>query len=157
MSKLVTALARSRRVKLLSFQDTTSISDSRAAAAVLSQVDPAAARNVEICRYGDLGIDGLLGEMATCSAVVSTRFHSMITAVILNRPVVSIGYHAKVTDTIDALGLDVPVVDFDATNETSKIIQMLECAETSQPADMSPLATLARRHFEGLDRIVGIQ
>ena len=155
VSNLITALAGHRPVKIFSFQDTSAISDARAAEAALATVPPGIVQNVGIYRYRDLGIDGLLGEMATCSAVVSTRFHAMVTAAVLGKPVVSIGYHSKVAATINALGLAIPVLEAGEISETSKILKLLAHSETSGPVDMSGLATLARQHFNGLDRLVG--
>jgi polysaccharide pyruvyl transferase WcaK-like protein len=64
-------------------------------------------------RYGDAGIvdedissvADLLGQLALTDVVVSPRFHNLILALMLNKPVLSISYDPKSDALLEAVGL----------------------------------------------------
>jgi polysaccharide pyruvyl transferase WcaK-like protein len=53
-------------------------------------------------------LDDLFGEIACCEAVVASRYHNVICALVLGRPVIALGYAKK----FDALMSDVGLVDY---------------------------------------------
>ena len=149
---LIEEVSKNRRVKVLCFQEGGAISDSRAANRVLGALGAETASKVQICNYADLGIEGLLNEMASCSLIVSTRFHAMVTAALLRKPVVAIGYHPKVRSTVDALGLEIEVLEPDMLSATA-VVAAMSRSTAQGPIDVDGLATNANKHFEGLDRL----
>ena len=56
-------------------------------------------------------VDGLLSRMADMDYVVTCRFHGVVLAHILNKPVLAISHHPKVADLMEALGLSQYCVD----------------------------------------------
>jgi polysaccharide pyruvyl transferase WcaK-like protein len=56
-------------------------------------------------------VDGLLSRMAAMDYIVTCRFHGVVLAHILNKPVLAISHHPKVTDLMAALGLSQYCVD----------------------------------------------
>jgi len=50
-------------------------------------------------------VDGPLSRMAAMDYIVTCRFHGVVLAHILNKPVLAISHHPKVTDLMAALGL----------------------------------------------------
>lgn len=47
----------------------------------------------------------LLAQLAACDVVVATRFHNVLLALLLNRPVIAISFHHKVTSLMQQVGL----------------------------------------------------
>jgi polysaccharide pyruvyl transferase WcaK-like protein len=56
-------------------------------------------------------VEGLLSRMAAMDYVVTCRFHGVVLAHILNKPVLAISHHPKVADLMAALGLSQYCVD----------------------------------------------
>jgi polysaccharide pyruvyl transferase WcaK-like protein len=59
-------------------------------------------------------VEGLLARMAEMDYVVTCRFHGVVLAHILNKPVLAISHHPKVNDLMDALGMAQYCVDIQA-------------------------------------------
>jgi polysaccharide pyruvyl transferase WcaK-like protein len=56
-------------------------------------------------------VESLLSRMAGMDYVVTCRFHGLVLAHILNKPVIAISHHRKVADLMEALGLSQYCVD----------------------------------------------
>jgi polysaccharide pyruvyl transferase WcaK-like protein len=52
-----------------------------------------------------LSVEDLLGQLAETDAVVATRFHNVLLALALNKPVISISFHQKCTSLMQDMGL----------------------------------------------------
>jgi polysaccharide pyruvyl transferase WcaK-like protein len=81
-------------------------------------------------RQGRIGVDrlivepimsmqDLLAQIAETDAVIGTRYHNVVGALMMNRPVVSLGYAAKFVDLMESVGLgsychDAAAIDPDA-------------------------------------------
>jgi len=52
-----------------------------------------------------LSVEDLLAQLAETDAVVATRFHNVLLALALNKPVISISFHQKCTSLIQDMGL----------------------------------------------------
>jgi len=50
-------------------------------------------------------VEGLLSELAATDIVVATRFHNVLMALLLNKPVISISFHHKCTSLMSEMGL----------------------------------------------------
>jgi polysaccharide pyruvyl transferase WcaK-like protein len=51
-------------------------------------------------------VEDLLGQLAETDAVVATRFHNILLALALNKPVISISFHQKCTSLMQDMGLE---------------------------------------------------
>jgi polysaccharide pyruvyl transferase WcaK-like protein len=67
-------------------------------------------------------VDELLSRMATMDYIVTCRFHGVVLAHLLNKPVLAIAHHPKVTDLMSALGLSKYSLDM----RTAEPIQLME-------------------------------
>jgi polysaccharide pyruvyl transferase WcaK-like protein len=70
-----------------------------------------------------LGIDGLLSQMYSMNYVVTCRFHGVVFAHLLNKPVLALSHHPKVSTLMDDLGLaqycvDIRTCDVNVLTET---------------------------------------
>src|SRR5208282_487153 len=52
-----------------------------------------------------LSVESLLAQLAETDAVVATRFHNILLALALNKPVISISFHQKCTSLMKSMGL----------------------------------------------------
>jgi polysaccharide pyruvyl transferase WcaK-like protein len=50
-------------------------------------------------------VEDLLTQLAETDAVVATRFHNILLAMVLNKPVISISFHQKCTSLMQDMGL----------------------------------------------------
>jgi polysaccharide pyruvyl transferase WcaK-like protein len=71
-----------------------------------------AQQNIDTPPYAPVdSVDGLLSRMAGMDYVVTCRFHGVVLAHILHKPVLAISHHPKVADLMSALGLSRYCVD----------------------------------------------
>jgi polysaccharide pyruvyl transferase WcaK-like protein len=52
-----------------------------------------------------LSVEGLLAQITETDAVVATRFHNVLLALVLNKPVISISFHQKCASLMQDMGL----------------------------------------------------
>jgi len=116
-------IARGSRVLLFPTQlhaDPPVIEDVARAARMRKPVDLGRLR-VASCR----SVDELLGQIAGCDIVVATRFHGVVMALLLNKPVVALSNHPKTSDLMDDVGLGHYVLDIDGW-EVKSLMERLE-------------------------------
>ena len=63
----------------------------------------------------------LLSQIAACDIVVATRFHSVVSALLLNKPVISISFHSKCKSLMSDVGLEQYCGDIDRLHSESLI------------------------------------
>jgi polysaccharide pyruvyl transferase WcaK-like protein len=69
-------------------------------------------RAIEMPSYQPVDtVEGLLVRMAAMDYIVTCRFHGVVLAHLLNKPVLAISHHPKVADLMEALGLSQYCVD----------------------------------------------
>lgn len=61
-------------------------------------------------------VDGLLAQLAETDVVIASRFHNVLLALMLGKPVIAVSFHEKVTSLMTAMGLtrfcqDIEAVD----------------------------------------------
>lgn len=133
-------------VVLFSFQESVSISDARAASEVMRQLSNSRLDNTSVVTYDGSNLEHVLGEVGACSRFVSTRFHSMIVALMYEIPTTALVYHPKIADTAafiagqlqpqpDATPRGLPIVSVDAA-----------------AVSVGDLKVQAAAHFDALDR-----
>jgi polysaccharide pyruvyl transferase WcaK-like protein len=74
-------------------------------------------------------VDELLRQLASVDIVVSSRFHNLVLALMLRKPVFAISYHEKFRPLMDGVGLGeflYDIEDFDADELSERIISLHE-------------------------------
>jgi polysaccharide pyruvyl transferase WcaK-like protein len=67
---------------------------------------------ISVSKYVPIdSVDELLSEMSEMDYVVTCRFHGVVFAHLLNKPILAIAHHPKVTHLTNALGLSKYCVD----------------------------------------------
>src|SRR5947208_10668654 len=89
-------------------------SDTKADPPVIAQIQHVllSRYDISIPDYVPLeSVNALLSRMATMDYIVTCRFHGVVLAHLLNKPVLAIAHHPKVTHLMGALGLSKYCVD----------------------------------------------
>jgi polysaccharide pyruvyl transferase WcaK-like protein len=73
-----------------------------------------------------LSVAELLAQIAETDAVVATRFHNVVLALVLNKPVISISFHQKCTSLMQSMGLQEYCHDIRHLNADSLIEQFCQ-------------------------------
>ena len=68
-------------------------------------------------------VEDLLVQLAACDYVVATRFHNVLLAIVLGKPVVAISFHHKCISLMKQMGLQQYLQDMD-TLQAHKLIQL---------------------------------
>ena len=71
-------------------------------------------------------VDELLSELAATDVVVATRFHNILLALLLNKPVISISFHHKCASLMEEMGLSEYCHDIHRMNPGKLIEQFQE-------------------------------
>jgi polysaccharide pyruvyl transferase WcaK-like protein len=71
-------------------------------------------------------VDELLSELSATDIVVATRFHNILLALVLNKPVISISFHHKCASLMKEMGLSKYCYDIDHMNPGELIEQFQE-------------------------------
>jgi polysaccharide pyruvyl transferase WcaK-like protein len=102
------------------------------------------------------GVDELLCRMALMDYVVTCRFHGVVFAHILNKPVLAISPHPKVADHMSALGLSKYCVDirtFDAhllADRFEVLVRERDSVKTRLAAGLATRRSMLKRQFDEL-------
>lgn len=133
-------------VVLFSFQESASISDARAASQILHHLSSRRLATTSVVTYDGSNLEQVLVEIGSCSRFVSTRFHSMVVALMYNIPTTALVYHPKITDTA-AFVTGQPQLQSVATSRGLPSV-------TVDPDSVSigALRVQAAAHFDALDR-----
>jgi polysaccharide pyruvyl transferase WcaK-like protein len=73
-----------------------------------------------------LSVEDLLAQLAETDAVVATRFHNVLLALALNKPVISISFHQKCTSLMQNMGLQEYCQDIKQLNADKLIEQFCQ-------------------------------
>jgi polysaccharide pyruvyl transferase WcaK-like protein len=101
-------------------------------------------------------VSGLLEEMAELDYVVTCRFHGVVFAHMLNKPVLAIAHHPKVTHLMGALGLSeycVDMVTFDPIQLWEKFQALVANADTVKEEMAVSLAKYRTRSTAQFDAL----
>jgi len=71
-------------------------------------------------------VEALLAQLAECDVVVATRFHNVLLALALNKPVISISFHQKCTSLMQDMGLQEYCQDIQQLNADKLIEQFCQ-------------------------------
>ena len=68
-------------------------------------------------------VSELLSELAATDVVVATRFHNVLLALVLNKPVIAISFHHKSSSLMGAMGLSAYCHDINHMDQNNLITQ----------------------------------
>jgi len=88
-------------------------------------------------------VEGLLSELAATDIVVATRFHNVLMALLLNKPVISISFHPKCTSLMSEMGLSEYCHDINHMNADRLIEQFQDVERNAEK-----LKTVIRQKVE---------
>jgi polysaccharide pyruvyl transferase WcaK-like protein len=95
-------------------------------------------------------VDDLLRRMSELDYVVTCRFHGVVFAHLLNKPVLAVSHHPKVTSLMTGLGLSQYCVEI-RTFDPSRLAERFECLVKNRDEVKSRLAATARSYKVLLD------
>ena len=79
-----------------------------------------------------VSVDHLLSLIATTDIVVATRFHNVLLALLLNRPVISISFHHKCVSLMNQMGLSGYCHDINHINADRLIEQLCDLEQNAE-------------------------
>jgi len=88
--------------------------------------------------------------------VVTCRFHGLVLAHILNKPVITISHHPKVADLMDALGLgqySVEIRDFDPVRLADTFVSLVDHTQEVKASMSSSLESCRARAAQQFDQL----
>src|SRR5262249_55189727 len=95
-------------------------------------------------------VEDVLLQLRRSDLVVSSRFHNLVLALMLNKPVVGISYHQKVDELLRAFGFQDFCQDIDQVDLATLRSQFVEL-ERREPALKSSIAHIATMYRRALD------
>ena len=78
-------------------------------------------------------VEELLSQLATTDVVIASRFHNVLLALMLNKPVVAISFHEKVDSLMSALGLDAYCQDIENIDLERLTTQLAALEANAEP------------------------
>jgi len=78
----------------------------------------------------------LLSELAATDAVVATRFHNLLLALMLNKPVVAISFHQKCTSLMSLMGLSRYCLDINTLDVNQLVERFRDLEKNAQPLSL---------------------
>jgi polysaccharide pyruvyl transferase WcaK-like protein len=79
-----------------------------------------------------LSVENLLAQLAETDAVVATRFHNVLLALALNKPVISVSFHQKCTSLMENMGLQEYCQDIKHLNADRLIEQFCQLERNAE-------------------------
>jgi polysaccharide pyruvyl transferase WcaK-like protein len=96
-------------------------------------------------------VDDLLSQIAATDAVVATRFHNVLLALLCEKPVISIAFHHKCDSLMAAMGMSDYCLNI-RDLEPEKLIQTFSRLEANAGALRSLIKERNRRFCNSLDQ-----
>jgi polysaccharide pyruvyl transferase WcaK-like protein len=125
---------------------------------MLQARDPARARG-RIVDVPVSSVEQLVAQLAKTDMVVATRFHNILLALMLNKPVVALSYHQKITSLMSGVGLSEYCQDIDAPG-VDGLVERFTRLERNAGAARSLIERKAEEYRQSLDeqyaRIAGL-
>jgi polysaccharide pyruvyl transferase WcaK-like protein len=95
-------------------------------------------------------VEELLAHLSKADAVVATRFHNLVLALMLDKPVVALSYHQKIASLMSGLGLSEFCQDVDAL-DVGDLVERFRRLETEAGAARSLIRRKAAEYRSALD------
>lgn len=95
-------------------------------------------------------VEQLLLQIAATDMVVATRFHTVLLALLNNKPVIALSYHPKCASLMDAMGLSEYCLDINTLNSDTLIEKIRDLEKNA--GELKPLIRRKTKEFrEALD------
>jgi polysaccharide pyruvyl transferase WcaK-like protein len=117
--------------------------------AMLQERDPARTRG-RIVDAPVSSVEQLIAQLAKTDMVVATRFHNILLALMLNKPVVALSYHEKITSLMSGVGLAEYCQDIDAPG-VDGLVERFTRLERNAGATRSLIERKAEEYRSSLD------
>lgn len=148
---------KSFNINVYTFQNSQSINDDIVAQRVLKRVD----RDVDIYSYNGKNLKKILKSFSKNEFILSSRFHSLVLALIFKQNFVSVSYNIKIDNLLNFIGLDnLKVKPQDLENEEC-IIRTAEKINNKKNVNLNNknmnLDNEAVKHFEYLDKLFEVK
>jgi polysaccharide pyruvyl transferase WcaK-like protein len=98
-----------------------------------------------------ISLEDLTRQIAGCDFVVATRFHGVVMALLLTKPVIAISNHPKTSDLMADMGLSAYVLDIDAWDVTS-LMERLQALRKGAEDIRGRIAARVQEHRTALAR-----
>lgn len=90
-------------------------------------------------------VEQLLPQLAAADIVVATRYHSVLLALLNNKPVIALSFHPKCASLMDAMGLSEYSLDMNTLNSNTLIEKILDLEKNA--AELKPLIRRKTEEF----------
>jgi polysaccharide pyruvyl transferase WcaK-like protein len=117
--------------------------------AMLQERHPARARG-RIVDVPVASVEQLITELAKTDMVVATRFHNILLALMLNKPVVALSYHEKITSLMSGVGLAEYCQDIEVPG-VDGLVERFTRLERNEGATRSLIERKAEEYRSSLD------
>lgn len=97
-------------------------------------------------------VQDVLREIALTDMVVSSRFHNLVLALILGRPVISLGYSAKLEALMEEMELE-PYCQFIEDFDANRLKQQVQHLATRYPEKVGKIASKTDKYRERLGQL----
>lgn len=148
-------IARRLHVVLLSFCESE---DKRVADKIFEKLGDN--NQISMVHYPHISADEAVGYIANAKAVLSTRYHAMILALLFGKKVFSISYSQKIKNVVEDLGNIIPYCNIEDLIETSAEEIALELEKNYTQKELEQIqryVELSKNHFMLIDREFGIK
>jgi polysaccharide pyruvyl transferase WcaK-like protein len=116
---------------------------------MLQERNPAR-RNGKIVEVPISSVEELVGQLAQTDVVVATRFHNVLLALMLDKPVLALSYHEKITSLMSGVGLGEYCHDVDRL-EVGKLVEQFAELERNAAAARSLIGRKREEYRRALD------
>ncbi len=104
---------------------------------------------VELPQYDDVeSVEDLVASMSAMDYVITCRFHGVIFAHLLNKPVLAIAHHPKVRDLMDSIGLSEYCVDIETFDQVKTVEMFASLVADAENVRATMTASLATRRYQ---------
>jgi polysaccharide pyruvyl transferase WcaK-like protein len=97
-----------------------------------------------------ISVDQLLPQIAETDLIVATRFHNVLLAFLLNKPVIAISFHHKCTSLMSQMGLEKYTHDINRMN-ADELIEQFQDAERNAEKLKSVIRQRVKQSREALE------
>ncbi|KAF0369887.1 hypothetical protein GBO60_09145 [Pediococcus acidilactici] len=148
---------KSYTINVYTFQNSRDINDEAVAQRVLEK----AKRDANVYNYRGENLEKFLRDFSKNEVILSSRFHSLVLALIFRQNFVSINYNIKIDNLLDFIGLNslqIKPLDLENKNCIVKTIDRLNSKEKIRfNKRVSDLDNEAVKHFEYLDKLFEVK
>lgn len=149
-----TLLGRGYKITYFAYQSDHSHNDEVVIKEIVNNIELNKVSKINIIKYNGVNFKEFFESIEECDVILGTRFHSIITALMLNKPIYPIIYSPKTSDFLNTIQfengvdwLNIENVDKWSSEEIINNIIMLSGSRKNKDERISELKHMAREHF----------